>query len=70
MSSVVKINQPVESYSEIAKTFQQMEKYHYTRMSKKFDLCYVLAKENMVLRKYPPLLQLENVMGWMLEHII
>ena len=44
-------NEPVCSYSAVAKALLTIEK---SRLMKKFDICYVLAREGIAL-KYPPL---------------
>jgi hypothetical protein len=40
-----------------------MEKPLQEKMCKKFDICYVLAKENLAFRKYPAIHQLESRHG-------
>ena len=56
-------NEPVTSYAPVLKSMQKMEELELHRMMRKFDLCYVLAKENMAFRKYPVLAQVEKRHG-------
>ena len=55
--------QPVTSYSPIARSITAMEATAMARMVKKFDICYVLAKESLAFRKYPALHALEERHG-------
>lgn len=56
-------NMPVISYAPILKSMQRMKESELHRMMRKFDLCYVLARENLAFRKYPALLQFEKRHG-------
>ena len=40
-----------------------MEKMLQQKMCKKFDICFVLAKENLAFHKYPAIQELENRHG-------
>ena len=53
----------VTSYSPIVRSLLVMEPTVKERMKKKFDICYVLAKENMGFRKYAALHELEERHG-------
>ena len=55
--------QPITSYSPIARSITAMEATAMARMVKKFDICYVLAKESLAFRKYPALHALEERHG-------
>ncbi len=52
-------NAPVTSYAPIAQSLLTIDKTAQERMMKKFDLCFVMAKENMAFRKYTALHELE-----------
>ena len=52
-------NQPITSYSPIARSLLRMDDQVIERMNKKFDICYVMAKEGLAFRKYPALHELE-----------
>lgn len=54
------MNTPVASYAPIARSILTMEKPLKEKMCKKFDICYVLAKENLAFRKYPAIHELES----------
>lgn len=56
-------NTPITSYAPIARSMLSMEKPLQEKMCKKFDICYVLAKENLAFRKYPAIHQLESRHG-------
>ena len=56
-------NQPLTSYSPIARSLLVMDEAVQGRMKKKFDICYVMAKESLGFRKYPALHQLEERHG-------
>ena len=49
----------ITSYSPIARCLLRMDQTSKERMCKKFDICYVMTKENMAFRKYPVLHELE-----------
>ena len=40
-----------------------MDRLLRERMGKKFDICYMLAKENLPFRKYPAIHELESCHG-------
>ena len=42
-------NQPLTSYSPIARSLLVMDEVVQGRMKKKFDICYVMAKESLVV---------------------
>ncbi len=48
-------NQPITSYSPIVRSLLRMDDQVMERMKKKFDICYVMAKEGLAFRKYPAL---------------
>lgn len=48
-------HQPITSYSPLARSFMTMEATLEERVSRKFDNCYVLAKEGIAFHKYPSL---------------
>ena len=54
---------PITSYSPIARSLLVMDDTTRDRMRKKFDICYVIAKEGMPFRKYPILHALEERHG-------
>lgn len=56
-------NAALTTYAPIAKSLLSMDKSLEERMGKKFDICYVLAKENLAFRKYPVLHELESRHG-------
>ena len=47
---------PLPHYALIAKCFSKMDAVTKERLKKKFDVCYLLAKENMAFLKYPAIL--------------
>ena len=51
---------PITSYSPIARSLLVMDDTTRDRMRKKFDICYVIAREGMPFRKYPILYALEE----------
>ena len=54
---------PLAHYAPIAKRFSKMDAITKERLKKKFDVCYLLAKENMAFLKYPAILELEERHG-------
>ena len=52
---------PVTAYAPITKSLLVMDKSLEEKMGKKFDICYVLAKENLAFRKYPAIHELEGL---------
>ena len=61
-------NTPLTVYAPITKSLLSMDKCLQEKMSKMFDICYVLAKENMSFRKYPAIHELEIRHGVDLGH--
>ena len=55
--------QPVTVYSPIAQGLLVMDGTVLARMKRKFDVCYVLAKEDLAFKKYPSLCELETRHG-------
>ena len=53
-------HQPITSYSPLARSFTTMEATAEERVRRKFDICYVLAKEGIAFHKYPSLHALEE----------
>ena len=49
----------ITTFSPIARCLLNMDASTKERMMKKFDLCYVMAKEGLSFNKYPPLYELE-----------
>ena len=56
-------NTPLTAYAPIARSLSLMDKSLQERMGKKFDICYVLEKENLSFRKYPAIHELESHNG-------
>ena len=56
-------NQPLTTYSPIAHSLLVMDKTVQERMKRKFDICYVLAKESLSFSKYPAIHELEERHG-------
>ena len=54
---------PLTQYAQIARCFSKMDATTQERLKKKFDVCYLLAKENMAFVKYPAILELEERHG-------
>ena len=52
-------NESLTSYSSIARSLLVMDEAVKDRLWKKFDICYVMAKEKIAFRKYPTLHALE-----------
>ena len=50
---------PVTTYAPIARSLLTIDKTVQDKVKKKFDICFVMAKENMAFRKYPALHELE-----------
>ena len=59
-------NQPITTYSPIASSLLTMDETVNKRMMKKFEICYLLAKEGIAFHKYPALHDLEARHGWIL----
>ena len=56
-------NCPVTAYAPIAQSLLSIDRSLRERMGKKFDICYMLAKENLPFRKYPAIHELESRHG-------
>ena len=54
---------PITTYSPIARSLLTMDKFTLEKMERKFDMCYLLAKEGMAFKKYPALYSLEERHG-------
>ena len=54
---------PITSYSTIARSLLVMDETVKARMKKKFDICFVMAKEGVAFRKYPSFHALEERHG-------
>ena len=52
-------NTPLTAYAPIARSLSSIDKSLQERLGKKFDICYVLAKE-IFFRKYPAIHELES----------
>ena len=50
---------PVTSYSPIARSLLMLDESERGRMRRKFDLCYLMAKEGITFEKYVALCELE-----------
>ena len=57
------LDQPVTSYSPVARSLLVMDEAVQQRMEQKFDICYVLAKESMSFNKYTIVHELEERHG-------
>ena len=55
--------QPVSSYSTIAKAMSTIDPATEEKTKRKFEICFVLAKENLPFSKYPAILSLEKRHG-------
>ncbi len=56
-------NQPFKTYSLIARSLLTMDETTQRCTGKKFDICYLLMKENMAFTKYPVIYELESRHG-------
>ena len=56
-------NQPLTTYSPIARSLLVMDSAVQARMKRKFDICYVMAKESLTFHKCPALHKLEEHHG-------
>ena len=56
-------NVSITNYAPIARSISVMDEAVQARMKKKFDICYVIAKESLAFRKYPSLHELEERHG-------
>jgi hypothetical protein len=57
------LKKPVTSYAPIAHRLFKMEKGFEERICRKFDICYMIAKENLAFGKYPAIHNLETRHG-------
>ena len=55
-------NETVETYAPIARMLLKLDDQELGRLRKKFDI-YLLAREGLAFRKYPPIYELENMHG-------
>ena len=53
-------NEPLASYAPIASSLVNMDAATKARMKRKFDICFVMAKEGLSFSKYPALFDLES----------
>ena len=51
---------PVTSYSPIARSLLTIDEGTQERLRKKFDICYVVAKQGLSFRKYPSIHALQE----------
>ena len=56
-------NHPATAYAPIVQSLLSIDRSLQERMGKKFDICYMLAKENLPFRKYPAIHELESCHG-------
>ena len=49
----------ITSYSTIAQSILKMDRALKAKMTRKFEICYAMAKEKIAFRKYPTLHDLE-----------
>lgn len=61
-------NEPITSYTPIARALLMLDEAEKGRMRRKFDLCYLMAKEGLAFEKYVPLYELESRHGIELGH--
>ncbi|XP_065918333.1 zinc finger protein 862-like [Dysidea avara] len=59
---------PVVQYAPIACALSMLGDVDRTRMRKKFDVCYLMAKEGIAFEKFVPLCELESCHGVELGH--
>ena len=57
-------NQPLTTYTPIARNLLVMDRAVQARTKRKCDICYVMAKESLRFRKYPALHELEEHHGF------
>ena len=53
-------NEPVVQYAPIARSLSMLSEVDQTRMRRKFDVCFVMAKEGIAFEKFLPLCELES----------
>ena len=56
-------NAPIATYAPIARSMHILDNSAQERMSKKFDICFMTAKENIAFHKYPAIHALESRHG-------
>ena len=56
-------NEPVQSYAPVVRSLLTIDDREKSRLMKKFDICYVLAREGIAFRKYPAFHALEQSHG-------
>ena len=59
---------PVVQYAPIARSLSMLSDVDRTRMQKKLDVCYLMAKEGIAFEKFVPLCELESRHGVELGH--
>ena len=57
------VNQSIATYAAIAKALLNMEASVKAKMKKKFDICYLTAKECMTFEKFPALCEFQSHHG-------
>ena len=50
--------QPISTYAPIARSLLNLEASVKAKMKRKFDICYLMAKEGMAFEKFPALHEL------------
>ena len=53
-------NEPVTSFSPIARSLMNMDTSTREQMKRKFDICYVMAKKGFVFLKYTALYNVDS----------
>ena len=53
-------SEPVIQYAPIARVLSMLSEVDRTRMRRKFDVCYVMAKKGIAFEKFMPLCELES----------
>ena len=56
-------NKPVESYAPIARSLLVLDDREKEKIKRKFEICYVLAREGIAFLKYPPFHALAEIQG-------
>ena len=54
---------PIVTYSPLARSLMTLNSQEKARLMKKFDICYVLAREGIAFKKYPSFHALEQKHG-------
>ena len=55
---------PVETYAPIARSLLVLDDSEKRKMTRKFEICYVLAREGLAFLKYPSFHALQCIRGW------